>query len=155
MQSTWGRTLHFSRCCRMDEDKGNSISGLGVSHSVDSVKDESDSWKCISLRIKVTNYCQTRKNPYYISQSVNFSVFRLKWSKVKVNPCELLEDNIKAIWITQLLLTSNTIGYLNLIVIYRRWSWFWMTAGLAKTSFHLDSVLPIICWQIEQGKDAD
>lgn len=32
----------------------------------------------------------------------------------------------------------------------------WMTtAGLTKTSFHLDSILPITCWQTEQGKDAD
>lgn len=31
----------------------------------------------------------------------------------------------------------------------------WMTAGLTKTSFHLDSILPITCWQTEQGKEAD
>lgn len=30
-----------------------------------------------------------------------------------------------------------------------------MTAGLTKTSFHLDAILIITCWQTEQDKDGD
>lgn len=68
----------------MDEDKGNSAAGLGASHSVDSVEDESNSWKCISLRIKVTKCYQNRKSLLHFPQSVTFGFFRRKGSENRV-----------------------------------------------------------------------